>query len=87
MENAIPINTIRDKLAVRYRAIYDRWFVLMDEAKAADLDGDDTAFTAITRRADKLSDIMDGMKVSAEVLGISTDELLTAVNADLEGGA
>lgn len=82
MENGMQIKDIREKLSAHYRGLYDRWFALMDEAKAADLDGDDAAFKAITRRADKLSDIMDGIKVSAEVLGIEPDDFLKAVNAD-----
>lgn len=82
MENAIPRKEIREKLSAYYRGIYDRWFVLMDEAKAADLDGDDDAFKALSRRADKLSDIMDGIKAAAEVLGVDPGDFLAAVNSD-----
>ena len=86
MENAITRDEIKNRLAVYYRGLYDSWFRLMDEAKAAAHDDDDEAFKAITRRADKKSDFMDGIKGAAEVLSIGADELMDAVNADRPAG-
>ena len=82
MEKTLTLAEIRDKLAAHYRGIFDRWFFLMEEAKAAHLDGDEDTFKAISRRADKLSDNMDGIKNAAGVLGIDLADFLGAVNAD-----
>lgn len=82
MENALTRDEIKGRLADLYRGLYDSWFRLMDEAKAAAHDDDQDAFKAITRRADKRSDFMDGIKNAAEVLGISPDEFMATVNAD-----
>ncbi len=82
MEKAITLAEILDKLATLYRAIFDRWYLLMDEANAANLDGDEDAYRAISRRADKLSDNMDGIKTAVGVLGIDLADFQSAVNAD-----
>ncbi len=73
---------IKDALAVLYRDRYDSWFLLMEEAKEAIHDGDEDAHKAISRRADKRSDFMDGIKAAAEALGIEWTEFMAAVNAD-----
>ena len=54
----------------------------MEEAKSAAHDDDMDAHQAITRRADKKSDFMEGIKYAAQILGIDVDEFLAAVNAD-----
>ncbi len=82
MEKTISLAEIQEKLAVYYRGIYGRWFFLMEEAKAANLDGDEDAYRAISRRADKLSDNMDGIKTAVGVLGIDLADFQSAVNAD-----
>ena len=82
MKNPIPPEEIRDTLAVIYRERYDRWHMLMDEASAAAHDDDEEAHKALSRRADKLSDFMDGIKTAAEALGIELTEFMAAVNAD-----
>ena len=86
MENAITRDEIMNRLAVHYRAIYDSWYQLMEEAKSAAHDDDMDAHKAITRRADKKSDYMEGIKSAAQVLGIGADEFLDAVNADRTAG-
>lgn len=85
MEDAITREEIRNRLAVHYRGIYDSWHFLMDEATAAIHDGDEDAHKAITRRSDKKSDFMEGIKSAAEVLGIKQGEFMEAVNADRAG--
>lgn len=82
MKNALTHEEIRTRLTVYYRDLYDRWFLLMNEAKTAVDDGDDDAFKALSRRADKKSDFMDGIKAAAELLGIEPVEFMAAVNAD-----
>ena len=82
MENTITREEIKNKLATFYRGLYDSWYRLMDEAKAAAQDGDDDAHKAITRRADKKSDFMDGIKAAANAIGIGPDEFMAEVNAD-----
>lgn len=82
MEKTLTLAEIRDKLAAHYRVIFDRWYLLMDEAKVSNLDGDEDAYRAITRRADKLSDNMDGIKIAVGVLGIDLADFQSAVNAD-----
>ena len=83
MEKTLTLTEIRDKLAAHYRGIFDRWYLLMEEAKAAHLDGDEDAFKAISQRADKLSDNMDGIKTAVGVLGIDLADFLDAVNAEM----
>lgn len=82
MENTIPREAIKRSLAEYYRDLYGRWFQLMNEATAAIHDGDDEAHQAISRRANKKSDFMDGIKAAAEILGIESDEFMDAVSAD-----
>lgn len=86
MEKELTQEEIRDRLAGLYRDAYDSWHLLKDEATAALHDGDEGAYKAITRRADKRQDYMDGLKDAAEALGIEDDELMTAVNADRAEG-
>ena len=82
MKDIIPRTEIRDTLALLYRERFDSWFRLMEEAKAALQDGDEEAHKALSRRADKRSDFMDGIKAAAEALGIDPPEFMAAVNAD-----
>ena len=82
MENAITRDEIKCRLAELYRGLYDRWFRLMEEAKAAAHDDDMDAHEAITRRANKKADFMDGIKAAAQQLDITGDEFMDAVNAD-----
>ena len=72
---------VMEKLAGLYNGVYDDWFLMMDEAKAAAHDDDDEAFKAITRRADKKSNFMEGVKAAAEALGIGNDEFLAAASS------
>lgn len=82
MENAITHDEIKARLSDLYRGLYDSWYRLMEEAKSAAHDDDEDAHKAITRRADKKSDFMDGIKSAAETLGIGADEFMATVNAD-----
>ena len=85
MENPTTTAEVRDTLALLYRGRFDQWFRLMEEAKAALQDGDEEAHKALSRRADKRSDFMDGIKAAAEALGIDPPEFMAAVNADRNG--
>lgn len=82
MKNELTRDEIKSKLAGWYTSGYDRYSVLMDEARAAKNDGDDDAFRALTRRADKISDMLDGICIASEALGIERDELKAAAGAD-----
>ena len=82
VETALISNEVVDRLAAFYRSCYDDWKRLADEAAAAGHDDDEEAFRAITRRANKKSDFMEGFKAAVNVFGIDTDEFLATVNAD-----
>lgn len=82
MENPTTPAEVRDTLALLYRGRFDQWFRLMEEAKAALHDGDEEAHGALTRRADRKSDFMDGIKTAAEALGVGPADFMAAVNAD-----
>ena len=82
MKSTFTHEEIKDALAVLYRDRHDSWFLLMEEAKAAIHDGDEDAHKAISRRADKRSDFMDGVMSAADALGIEWAEFMAAVNAD-----
>lgn len=82
MKSTFTHEEIKDALAVLYRDRYDSWFLLMEEAKAAIHDGDEDAHKAISRRADKRSDFMEGIMSAAEALGIEYFEFKASVNVD-----
>jgi len=86
-EKTINRNEALAALAEHYRRHYDRWEVLMLEAKRS-LSGDDDreAFKAIMRLGQRKSAYMDGIKDAAELVGISPEEFMVAVNADRDKG-
>ena len=82
MSDNFTRDEVMEKLAGLYCGVYADWFLMMDEAKAAAHDDDDEAFRAITRRADKKSDYMEGIKGAAAALGIQQDEFMDFVRAE-----
>ena len=84
MEKTISLSDARDWLAEGYQEIFDRYSILMDEATAAERDGDHEAFDALTRRADKLSDTLHGIGIAAELIGIDREEIKVTVNDEEE---
>ena len=82
MSDTFTRSEVMEKLAGLYTSVYDGWFLMMDGAKAAANDDDHDAFKAITRRANKKSDFMEGIKGAVAALGISFDEFMDAVQSD-----
>ena len=87
MSDTFTRSEVMKKLAGLYNDVYDDWFLMMDEAKAAAHDDDNEAFRSITRRADKKADYMEGIKGAAEALGIGSDEFLTAASSATAQGS
>lgn len=84
METFKSRKEIRDRLAEGYQELFDRYSILMDEATAAERDGDHEAFDALTRRADKLSDTLHGIGIAAELIGIDREKIKVTVNDEEE---
>lgn len=61
-----------------YNAAYDEYYRLTDLSIQLLNEDEDRAYRAIARKVSQKSHFMDGIKASAEALGITTAELLSA---------
>ncbi len=79
MENYITHEQAAEALVRLHNACYDEYFFLSNLATELIHDGEKSAYKAISRRAAYKSCFLDGVKASAEALGIDLQDFQKAV--------
>lgn len=82
METSMTRAQIGEALAAKYREEYARYAVTERLAREALDEGDQEGHSAISRRAQSKSQILYGLRMAAEALGIGCAEFDAAINAD-----
>jgi len=80
MENQISQEQAIEALAQLHNACYDEYFFLSNLAADLIHNGEKAAYKAISRRAAYKSYFLDGVKASAEALGIDPQDFRQAIN-------
>ena len=82
METSMSRAQIGEALAVKYREEDARYAVTEQLAQEALDEGDQEGHSAISRRAQSKSQILYGLRMAAEALGIGHAEFDKAINED-----